>query len=365
LVYDLEMEGHPSFVANGVLVHNTATPERQDGQPLGDIFERLVVAAHYGELIDAGHLVQCRAFVPPVGLNRGLALHPVEAYRKHAEGSLAFVFVSRIAAAVRLAGEFTADGIPAAAVHQNTSKRERRESLERFAAGDLRVLTSVNALTEGIDIPAARCAILAKPFAHAGNFLQAAGRILRPSPGKPDAILIDLVGAVLQHGLPTEDRVYSLDGVAIRRASPSLRQCPACGFVMAGSPTTCQQCGFDLSSIRPPDTGPRIYSLELREVFAGSGTPQDAKHREYGRLIALARARKYDLAFVAREYKKLFRELPPWLAELPERSRRWQYDRFVARGRELGFRPGYAPAMYRETFSVWPPSAWRRSEVAT
>jgi len=30
-VYDLEMSGHPSFVANGILVHNSATPRRKDG----------------------------------------------------------------------------------------------------------------------------------------------------------------------------------------------------------------------------------------------------------------------------------------------------------------------------------------------
>lgn len=30
-VYDLEMEGHPSFVVNGILVHNTATVQREDG----------------------------------------------------------------------------------------------------------------------------------------------------------------------------------------------------------------------------------------------------------------------------------------------------------------------------------------------
>lgn len=30
-VYDLEMDGHPSFVANGILVHNSATPRRKDG----------------------------------------------------------------------------------------------------------------------------------------------------------------------------------------------------------------------------------------------------------------------------------------------------------------------------------------------
>ena len=29
-VYDLEMEGHPSFTANGILVHNSATPNRAD-----------------------------------------------------------------------------------------------------------------------------------------------------------------------------------------------------------------------------------------------------------------------------------------------------------------------------------------------
>jgi superfamily II DNA or RNA helicase len=33
-VYDLEMSGHPSFVANGVLVHNSASPWRDDGADL-------------------------------------------------------------------------------------------------------------------------------------------------------------------------------------------------------------------------------------------------------------------------------------------------------------------------------------------
>jgi superfamily II DNA or RNA helicase len=38
-VYDLEMEGHPSFVANGILVHNTATPMRTDGVAMANLFD--------------------------------------------------------------------------------------------------------------------------------------------------------------------------------------------------------------------------------------------------------------------------------------------------------------------------------------
>jgi hypothetical protein len=38
------------------------------------------------------------------------------------------------------------------------------------------------------------------------------GRVLRPAPGKTGALLIDLPGVCRRHGLPTDERKYSLDG---------------------------------------------------------------------------------------------------------------------------------------------------------
>ena len=70
----------------------TATPERGDGQPLGDVFERLVCGPSVRELTLAGHLAPAIVFSPPAPTDGALALDPLEAYAKHAPGLRAMVF---------------------------------------------------------------------------------------------------------------------------------------------------------------------------------------------------------------------------------------------------------------------------------
>lgn len=193
----------------------TATPERKDGEALGDIFERLVVAANYSELIRDGYLVPARVLQPPMNLGNDLAQDPLDAWAKHAEGSLTFCFAGRVDIAKAWAQRWRDHGVIADTIDANTPKRERDEILTRFKRGLIRCLMNVNTMTEGVDVPEARAAILARAFGHVGGYLQAAGRVLRPAKDKPDAILIDLCGATLRHGLPTQDRKYSLTGRAI------------------------------------------------------------------------------------------------------------------------------------------------------
>jgi len=45
---------------------STATPERQDGSPMGDVADVMVVAANYSELIALGHLCQCDMAAPEI-----------------------------------------------------------------------------------------------------------------------------------------------------------------------------------------------------------------------------------------------------------------------------------------------------------
>ena len=59
-----------------------------------------------------------------------------------------------------------------------------------------------------------RAAVLARGCEHGGLLLQMVGRILRPYEGKHVATLVDLRGVVHKHGLPSDDRVFSLDGKA-------------------------------------------------------------------------------------------------------------------------------------------------------
>src|SRR5690606_41713112 len=117
--------------------------------------------------------------------------------------------------------------------------------LDRVTAGMLREIAIVVALTETVDDTAARTVILDRCCQHVGMYLQIVGRVLRPHPEKPDAILVDLTGATLQHGLPTEDREFGLAGEGIRRTSPTpLRNCAQCGACIPSAQRTCPECAL-------------------------------------------------------------------------------------------------------------------------
>lgn len=332
----------------------TATPQRSDGKPLGDMFTGLVVAAQYSDLVRDGFLTQCRVYQPSEEVQGGLAQDPVLAYQRYAEGSRAFVFCGNVAAAHELAGRFTAEGIAAAAIEAKTPKAERAEVIERFAAGELRVVTNVFALTEGVDVPAARTCILARGCAHVGPFLQMVGRVLRPHASKPDAILIDLSGATLRHGMPTEDRVYALDGEGIKRTSAvPLRNCLRCAATLPAWQRQCPECGYQAER---QVSEVRIYDMELRAVYAGAETPATAKQREFERLRALVRDKGWSLGWAAQQYRKLFAGEAPPFSEPEWRS---VFLELARHGQSRGFKPGYALARFKELSGRWPPRGWR------
>ena len=243
----------------------TATPQRSDGKPLGDIFDSIVVGSTVRELTDLGHLVSCRVWAPQVQPGAGeIALDPAEAYRQHAHGQRAVIFCMTVEHAESVA---QAMPVPTRVVHGAMSAGSRAEALAAFASGEVRALCNVHVLTEGFDCPAAAVCILARKPEHAGTFLQMVGRVLRPSPGKTDALLLDLGGSVWEHGTPDADRTYSLDGEGIERDSDRepLRQCPTCGGVfIATGQTTCGLCGAALP-YRPVEL-PRAAGVALEEI---------------------------------------------------------------------------------------------------
>lgn len=342
------VSSYPTIRALGL----TATPERQDGRALGDIFDELVVAAQYSELLKAGFIVPCRVYQPPDDYaGDGLAQEPLQAWQRYAENSKTFWFSRSVEAAYEDAEALNRLGVKAATIEHNTPKRERDEALERFSAGELQVLTNVYALTEGVDVPAARCCLLARGCQHITPFLQMAGRVLRPAQGKADAILVDLTGATLRHGLPTEDRIYSLDGEGIRRTSKTpVRSCLKCGATFPSYERKCPACGYE-----PPIEvkSVKIWDLELRAVFAGAETPSTAKEREYRRLRALAKSRNWSLYFIQKEYKKLFGELPI-ITDATLDEQRAEYLRLVKLQTERGFKPGFVGVRFKEMFGRWP-----------
>lgn len=262
----------------------TATPQRGDGTPLGDVFQAMVVATSVAALQAAGSLVPCRVFAPADETDK-LSEDPVVAYQRLATGRRAIVFAANVPEAHRLTEAFSARGISAACVEGGTDPDERRLALERLATGQLRVVVNVFCLTEGADIPAVECVIIARGCSTDAAWMQSIGRGLRPSPatGKRDCIVIDLRGCVHAHGLPEDARVFSLAGKASKLATSEAEPLPACVCCRAcltwhrGGARPCPACGAMLPKPPPPRVSKReialVTSTKRAENAAAKGAP--------------------------------------------------------------------------------------------
>ncbi|MFM7361007.1 MAG: DEAD/DEAH box helicase [Cyanobium sp.] len=115
-------------------------------------------------------------------------------------------FCCTIEHAEQMAGAFRAEGIRAASVSGGTPAEERRRLIAGLGTGEVEVLSSCMIISEGTDIPSVGGAILMRPTASLGLYLQMVGRALRPAPGKQEAVILDHVGNAHHHGLPTDER---------------------------------------------------------------------------------------------------------------------------------------------------------------
>lgn len=201
----------------------TATPQRADGRPLGDMFTHIIDTVSYSQLTRAGLLVPARVMRPTAKLGNDLAQDPVEVYLRHARGEQALVFVRRVDDANLVRDRLRAAGIAAESVHATTKKPVRDEIMRKLETGEVRVVANVGTLTEGVDVPHVTTCIVARPCAHAATYVQIVGRVLRAAPGKKLATIIDLVGASHAHGLPGADLAYSLEGDGLHVREPSDR----------------------------------------------------------------------------------------------------------------------------------------------
>jgi superfamily II DNA or RNA helicase len=339
----------------------TATPHRADHQGLGDVFDEMIVSTTYPDLIRDGHLVDARV-ISPKRIVDGSASNPVEAYLTHAKGRAGFAFFKRVSHAVDAAEAFNVAGIKAAAVHGAMHKKERARHIAAFRRGELDMLCNCNILTEGFDAPRASVVVLARerPYGHPSSYMQAVGRVLRPHPGKTEALVLDLDGNVMAHGLPTEHRHFSLDkGMTPRSRERGISVCQVCGHTFEAGPQMCPQCG----EIRTVDGEPlKIYSRELLEVYNGKFTADAAKEREALRLIEICESRDWSVSWAAKKYAEQFGgdEIPGHIWTTQNKAN--ELVRLNARRREKGYKPGYPAARYKSLFGHWPPSTERRRE---
>lgn len=126
-----------------------------------------------------------------------------KAVAEHAPNRKILVFTPTVAAAEVVADALSASGRAVGLVHGGLAAGSRKAVLDEFRAVSGAVLCNCMVLTEGFDHPEADCAVIARPTRSRGLYIQIAGRVLRPWPGKTDALLLDVVGVSRQHSLMT------------------------------------------------------------------------------------------------------------------------------------------------------------------
>lgn len=344
--YARVLQAYPRATVLGL----TATPCRLDGQPLAEYFDVLVESAPYSELIDAGAIVAPIVYAPRKAPDLSTvrkvagdydegqldtvmrAPHVigdvVDTWLERAQGRRTVVFAVSVAHSKELCSEFQTEGVRAAHLDGTTPEDERAQILLDLETGKLQVVCNVGVLTEGWDQPSVKCCVMARPTLSLTFHMQTAGRVLRPwcpecrfaccihQSQKP--ILLDHAGNVARHGLPHEDRVWSLDGKAKLKSETKARVCPSCYAYVEGMP--CPLCGY----------APPVAKRELRKA-PGVLERIDS---------AIARERAAD----------------------PQRA---FYDAQVDSARKKGFKPGFASAKYKEKFGGWPPWAWSQATLAS
>ena len=254
----------------------TATPSRGDGQPL-DEFEQLVTGPSVRELVRMGNLVPCQVFAPDRVLERGVARDPVELVTSERMESRAVIFAPDGASAQVIHERLCTAGYRTETVLDGTPGEIRRGVRDRLKSGETRGIVTVRAVVEGFDAPVLDTAVLCGAFTTITPWLQAIGRVTRAHPGKTHARVYDLRGAVYLHGLPEDDRVWSLAGEQGRPAADrpaGLRTCRSCHAVTAPV-TRCPRCGSTMLA------DPRPMRVQRAEMFEASQVPVGDRAARY------------------------------------------------------------------------------------
>lgn len=330
------IESYPDAVVIGA----TATPWRIDKRGLADLFETHVLAATVRELIDNGSLTDydVRAYDAPdlhevpivagefnqrelsLACNTSVLVGGiVRDFMGYHGGRRALLFPVSVDHSCALVDELRANGIAAEHIDGETPKDERKAIIARLAAGRVQVVSSVGCFTEGFDSPGVEICILARPTMSLTLHLQMCGRGLRPAPGKERALLVDHGGNFMRHGLPDDDRDYSL--TATPKRLDELHRCPLCLqiFHRLGDDGSCPKCD---EIIAPP--------REVREEQA-----RREKERIEGEIIN------------AERIKQLRKEAAQ--KESAERKRGY-WLHLVATAKRKGYKPGWAYGRFRARY---------------
>lgn len=305
---------------SSVCIGLSATPFTRG---MGKVWQTLVVGASTPELIRQGFLVPPVVYAPTEPDLTGVKVVAgewdeaqlaavmdkptlvgdiVATWLERGQDRQTILFAVNVAHSKHLVEQFQAAGVSAEHIDGYTDERTRRQIVSRFRYGETKLVSNVGILDKGFDVPEAGCLIYARPIRSSlALYIQMGGRVLRSSPGKADAIILDHAGNTVRHGFLTDPLPEELDDgkpkPKIKRVTKERepKVCPSCRYVKPVGEHKCSQCGFE----------PAIPNVVYADAGALSKlTKTEDKRRLYAEIRWIQQDRGYSDGWAAHTYRK-------------------------------------------------------------
>ncbi len=214
------------------LVGLTATPERADGLGLDMLFDEIIYEKDLRFMIENKYLSPVKCYKIDVGYDLSKVATRmgdfnikelerqvnIEGAHKAIKKIVDEYDGSYIIACVDIEhANSVAHYVGGLAITQET--KNRKHIIEKYKQGEVRILTTVNVLSEGSNLPIAKNLIMAAPTQSSVKYIQLAGRVMRLHEQKDFCRIFDLVGNTGKHSLAGPHTLLGLDAEAVPKGS--------------------------------------------------------------------------------------------------------------------------------------------------
>ncbi len=254
-----------NYYPDAIRLGFTATPIRLNKGGLGDVYSDLVTSVSTKWLIENHYLAPYKYYSVKLADTENLHTHAgefkqdevanlmedstiygdtVKQWERLAKGKKTIVYCATVEASKRTAEQFQNAGYTSCSLDGKTPKNERDEAMRAFRAGEITVLCNCDLFGEGLDIKDCECVSMLRPTQSLSLYIQQAMRAMRYLPNKT-AIIIDHVGNVYRHGLPDDDREWTLQPKHKQENIVKIRECKNCFAVYPPTMNKCPICGCE------------------------------------------------------------------------------------------------------------------------
>lgn len=120
----------------------------------------------------------------------------IDALDRHTDRQHILAFVPSVQDAIELSERYPNSAV----IYGDMDKRQRADTIERFKAGEVRVIFNVRVLSTGFDYTGVDCIVLGISTASIALYYQIIGRGTRIDPDKKDCLICDFGGNVVRFG---------------------------------------------------------------------------------------------------------------------------------------------------------------------